>query len=127
LLKTKVTLKEEGTYVVRPVGQIDSVTYEQFEKDVTPVINSAAKAIILDMAGVDYITSRGLAVIFKIRKNVEAVSGSFIMLNLQPQVQTVFDIINALPDMNVFESMEEADNYLSAIQRKEREKERGDG
>ena len=42
-------------------------------------------------------------------------------MNLQPQIRKVFDIIQALPSLNVFESVEELDQYLAEMQRKVRE------
>jgi anti-anti-sigma regulatory factor len=44
--------------------------------------------------------------------------GKFMLLNLQPQVRKVFDIIKALDGMNVFKSQEEMDEYLTAMQNK---------
>jgi hypothetical protein len=39
-------------------------------------------------------------------------------MNLQPQIKKVFDIINALPSMQIFASIEELDEYLDAMQKK---------
>ena len=44
--------------------------------------------------------------------------GKFMLLNLQPQVRKVFDIIKALDGMNVFKSQQEMDEYLTAMQDK---------
>ena len=38
-------------------------------------------------------------------------------VNLQPQVKKIFEIINALPSMDVFASVAELDAYLDAMQR----------
>jgi hypothetical protein len=46
-----------------------------------------------------------------------------MMINLQPQVAKVFEIVKALPDFNIFTSAEEADEYLFNIQKKMEEKE----
>ena len=40
------------------------------------------------------------------------------MVNLQPQIKKVFDIVKALPEQQIFTSIEEMDNYLKEIQRK---------
>jgi anti-sigma B factor antagonist len=49
---------------------------------------------------------------------MESHEGRFMLLNLQPQVRKVFDIIKALDGMNVFKSEEEMDEYLTAMQNK---------
>jgi anti-sigma B factor antagonist len=46
------------------------------------------------------------------------------MVNMQPAVQKVFDIVRALPLKSVFRSIEELDEYLDAMQRKAREENR---
>jgi anti-sigma B factor antagonist len=40
------------------------------------------------------------------------------MTNLQPQIRKVFEIIMALPSLNVFESVADLDRYLTGIQKK---------
>jgi hypothetical protein len=42
----------------------------------------------------------------------------FLMVNLQPQIKKVFDIAQALPGEAVFSSVEEADEYFDAMQKK---------
>ena len=43
------------------------------------------------------------------------------MTALRPQIKKVFDIMNALPSMNVFASEEEADSYLAEMQKRKQE------
>ena len=44
--------------------------------------------------------------------------GKFLLVNLQPQIKKVFEIIKALDGMNVFKDQEEMDDYLTAMQNK---------
>jgi anti-anti-sigma regulatory factor len=44
--------------------------------------------------------------------------GKFLMVNLQPQIKKVFEIIKALDGMNVFKDQAEMDEYLTAMQDK---------
>ncbi|NLI33918.1 MAG: hypothetical protein GX422_14245 [Deltaproteobacteria bacterium] len=39
------------------------------------------------------------------------------MMNLQPQIKRVFEIINALPSLQIFSSIQELDDYLTEMQR----------
>jgi anti-anti-sigma factor len=106
-------------------GSIDSVTYVELEKAIQPFLIPSTKVLIFNMQGVTYVSSMGIAAVLKTRKAIEQNKGNFIMINLQPQIKAVFEIIKALPDMRVFESMKEADEYLTQIQRKEIEKQKG--
>jgi anti-anti-sigma regulatory factor len=44
--------------------------------------------------------------------------GKIVLLNLQPQIREVFDIIKALPCEQIFSSIEEMDEYLDCMQKK---------
>ena len=44
--------------------------------------------------------------------------GKLLLVNLQPQIKKVFEIIKALDGMNVFKEQEEMDDYLTAMQNK---------
>jgi len=55
---------------------------------------------------------------------MHAANGEVLIVNMQPAVQKVFDIVKALPLKSVFRSIEELDDYLDAMQRKAREENR---
>jgi anti-anti-sigma factor len=74
--------------------------------------------VILDLARLEFLSSAGLRVIFKTKKLMDRRKGKLLLLNLQPQVRMVFEIIKALDGMNVFASQEEMDDYLTAMQNK---------
>jgi len=38
-------------------------------------------------------------------------------MNLQPQIQKVFDILKAIPSLKVFASIEELDRYMDVMQK----------
>ena len=125
ILEVKVDKKGEGAFAVSCFGSLDSITYKELEKTLAPLLVSTTKVLIFNMEGVTYISSMGISVILKTKKSIEENKGSFIMTNLQPQIKVVFEIIKALPNMRVFENMEETDDYLAQIQRKEIEKRKG--
>ncbi len=113
--------KEFGVIVVEIGGSLDTTTYQELEKKLKVIMMTTIKALILDMKALDYISSMGVSVVLKARKAVESAGGSFMMVNLPHQIKTVFDIVKALPNMCLFESLQEADNYLAEMQRRARE------
>lgn len=124
-LNINVDKKGEGVFAVSLAGSVDSMTYMELEKTLDPLLIPSTKVLILNMEGVTYISSMGVSVILKTKKAIEKNKGDFIMINLQPQIKAVFEIIKALPNIRIFESMKEADVYLTQIQRKEIEKQKG--
>jgi anti-sigma B factor antagonist len=99
-------------------GSLDSNTYSVLEQKVDYLIGEGeAKVINFDMAGVDYISSMGVRVILKAQKDLKKRGGHLTMMNLRPQIERVFKIINALPSLQIFSSIEELDDYLTEMQR----------
>jgi anti-anti-sigma factor len=120
-LDIKIESREKGTWVVCPDGRLDSATAPAFEEKIAHLLVPQTQAFILNLERLNYISSAGLRVIFKIRKVLTAHHGAFIIARLQPQIQKVFEIVNALPNTPIFESEAEADRYLDAMQKKENE------
>ncbi len=108
----------KGVFVIKPEGSINTDTYDVLEKETQKVLKKGPQKIILDMVGVEYISSMGLRVVLSTLKALKNENGELALVNLQPQIQKVFDIVNAMPSMRIFESMEEMDRYLDAMQKK---------
>jgi anti-sigma B factor antagonist len=120
-LEVKVFERATNVYTIAPVGSIDTNTYMIMEKEADNCLAKKPKIVVLDMSGVDYMSSAGVRVVFKIRKTLAKDNAILTMVNLQPQIKKVFDIINALPELNVFTSINELDDYLDKMQRKQTE------
>ena len=99
-------------------GSLDTDTATQLQDKIDHEIDSTVHMVIMDLKRLEFLSSAGLRVIFKTKKLMDSHHGKFMMLNLQPQVRKVFDIIKALDGMNVFRSQEEMDEYLTAMQNK---------
>jgi anti-sigma B factor antagonist len=124
--KVSIENKTNGVFVVTIGCAIDFETYQDVKSAIKPLLAKTTRVIIVDMNGVEYISSVGIGVILKTKIFMESIGGKFIMIGLRPQVHTVFEIIKALPQMQVFASMDEADHYFMTIQRNEMEKNRKD-
>ena len=122
LFKVEVVNKKPGFFVISIFGSLDSEHYLELEEKAMAVIGPAAKIIMLDIAELSYISSMGISALLKIKKAVEQNQGKFMLVNPQPQVRKVFEIIKALPLETIFRSVEEADAYLSEMQQGEIDK-----
>ena len=117
-LTVTVTERTPGVFMFRPIGSIDTNTHSILEEKVDFILKGITKTMIFDMEGVNYISSASIRVIIKVQKSMKQRDGQFLMTNLQPQVKKVFEIINALPTMHVFSSIQELDRYLDLMQKK---------
>jgi anti-sigma B factor antagonist len=118
-LNVKWVEKQPGVFVVSLFGSLDTTSHIILEKRMDYLIaDNSATVITLDMGGVEYISSMGIRAVLKARKDLDRRGGTLLMANLQPQIKKVFEIINALPSMQIFASIEELDSYLTEMQRK---------
>ena len=99
-------------------GSLDSNTAPGLQQSIDTEINDSVSTTILDFKNLDFLSSAGLRVIFKAKKFMDNSGGKFLMVNLQPQIKKVFEIIKALDGMNVFKDQAEMDEYLTAMQDK---------
>jgi anti-anti-sigma factor len=120
-LKVKSSTKGPGINTISPIGSIDAHTYSVLEEKVDEVLKQSPDVIIFDMEFVDYISSTGIRVLLKTKKALKETDGRMVFMNLQPQIQKVFDILKAIPTLKVFASIEELDDYLDKMQRAARE------
>ncbi|MDP8219398.1 MAG: STAS domain-containing protein [Candidatus Theseobacter exili] len=119
-LNVNVEQKKEGIYLITLEGKLDTNTYLSFEETIKPIlIHPSTKALILDMEKLNYISSAGFRIILMAKKTIAKNNGKVITVNLQPQIQEVFNLVNILPKTDIFDSIESADMFLDAVQRKE--------
>ena len=55
---------------------------------------------------------------YQTKKALKATNGRIVFINLQPQIQKVFDILKAIPSLKVFANIQELDQYLDLMQKK---------
>ncbi|MBK6316101.1 MAG: STAS domain-containing protein [Blastocatellia bacterium] len=110
--------RDAATKLVTVVGKLDTTTSPQFDEDVAPALSAGASVTVLDLADLSYISSAGLRSVFKARKMMESKGGALLLVNVQPQVQKVFEIVKAMPVQTVFRSVTELDQYLDYMQKK---------
>ena len=76
--------------VIRVVGRLDTTTAPTLEKSINEEVLNA-KNLILDMKGLDYISSAGLRVLLSAQKKMQQI-GSMKVINVCEQVMEVFEM-----------------------------------
>lgn len=99
-------------------GAIDATTYRLLDEEVGRLLAGPYKTLVLDMKGIDAVSSAGIGVIMKAKASARGKGGDLAMRNVQPQVKRVFEIMSLVPALNVFENGAELDDYLSRIQQR---------
>ena len=115
-LQVHINEKKEGHFVLEPVGSINAITSKSLQRMVERICASNPNVIIFDLKRVDFINSKGLRVILSVYRAINAQGGRVVLMNFQPHIKKVFEIINALPEQRIFASWREFDNYLETVQ-----------
>lgn len=73
-------------------GRLDTAASPQFAADMEPLIAAADKKIVLDCAGLEFISSSGLRLFLTLKKATMAKGGSVVITNVSSDVKQVFTI-----------------------------------
>jgi anti-sigma B factor antagonist len=105
--------------VVHVGGRLDAMTFGELDEAMLALLPRVDEGgtVVIDLAGLEYVSSAGLRSFARIRKTMRAHGGHTLLLNPQPQVRKVFDIVKAVPLSEVFTSTQELDAYLDRMQR----------
>jgi anti-anti-sigma factor len=86
------TSKEGNGTVVQLQGKVDATSAPSVEQALVGVIDQGEKRLVLDCAGLDFISSAGLRSLLLAVKKMKAAGGGISLAALQPNVKEVFDI-----------------------------------
>ena len=78
--------------VIAPEGEIDLNSSVLVKEQLEPVIAEKRPRVILDLNGVSYIDSSGLAVFIEAMQRVQAYGGTFVLCGLRESVNHIFSI-----------------------------------
>jgi anti-sigma B factor antagonist len=116
-----IDARTTGTFTVRLTGSLDTSTAPELERQLAPVLTGQVKDIVFDLAQLKFISSAGLRVFASARKQLKERGGQASFVNMQPQIQEVFEIMKSLPGVTIFKDGAELDRYLAARQRSHEE------
>jgi anti-anti-sigma factor len=117
-LKIQIEHAKRGMVILSSIGSIDSQTCELLEQQIKKALKRSVTTLVLDMAGADFITSRGVGLIARTKATLTQRGIDLAIMNLQPQIKKAFEIVCLLPTLNVFADRAELDEYLGKVQRK---------
>ena len=88
--------------VVTVTGRLDGGASDAFAARVGGLIDGANKPkLLVDFAGVDFVSSAGLRAVLTIIKKIKASGGAFVLCGLQDPVREVLDISGFTPMLRI--------------------------
>ncbi|CEM62362.1 STAS domain-containing protein [Treponema phagedenis] len=93
-------------------GYVDTYNSTYFQKRITKVIDAGFVKIIFNCGALNYISSTGIGSFTAFLKTVKPKGGDIVLLNIQPKVYEVFQLLGFSQFFNVKDSLAEALNFF---------------
>jgi anti-anti-sigma factor len=102
--------------VLRAEGRLDQDTCVSFTTDLMRFVDEATGGgvIVLDLSGLEYVSSAGLRCFMLASRQAKAHSGKIVVAELQPMVKEIFEISHFNLVFQVFPTVREALGAVSA-------------
>jgi anti-anti-sigma factor len=101
-------IEKEKAVVVSAQGRITATTAPDFESRLADPLEKDQQVLIIDMSGIDYISSAGLRVILLTAKKLKAQQGDLLLAALQSAVKEIFEMSGFLSIFKTFDTVEDA-------------------
>ena len=89
----EVNLSRQGEVeVVALNGRFDAQSASDADKALAGLLDGTSRNILIDMEGVEYISSAGLRVLLASAKKSGATGGKLVLSGLRPYVREVFEV-----------------------------------
>jgi stage II sporulation protein AA (anti-sigma F factor antagonist) len=98
--------------LVAASGRLDGNTSQEFAARLDPLISRAEPRLVLDMSGIEFISSAGLRAVLSLFRKIKAAKGAFALCAVQPSVLEVLDISGF---MNLIQIHAERAGALAAL------------
>lgn len=100
--------KNGGSLVLTVTGRMDALNAQEFEAECLRWLEAGEKRLVVDMSGLDYISSAGLRSILAAAKKLKAQGGDLAFCALTGIVAEVFAVSGFAKLLPVFATLDEA-------------------
>jgi len=111
LTVSKITFSDPA--IIKIEGRIDGVTSKQLQMEIDEMYESGIKNLILDFAGVYYLSSSGIRVFINEMKQLNSMGGQMFFVSLSNHILEIFKISGLCSIFNVFNSYQEITDLLN--------------
>ena len=102
-----------GGLILFLTGYIDTYNCNFFQKRVNRAIEAGYHKLIFHCAGLSYVSSTGIGSYTAFLKSVRPRGGDLVLLEIQPKVYEVFQLLGFAQFFNIKDSLDEAVEFFS--------------
>ena len=100
--------KQEGVTILKVSGRMDATTVTEFTEECQKQIKDGSGRFIVDLAGLEYISSAGLRGILTIGKTCKAAKAALAFCSMQAMVADMFKLSGFTAILSVYATLDEA-------------------
>ena len=105
----------DQVYRIAPRGRLDAVTVPSLEAVIDEHLTAGHVRLVIDLAGVTYISSSGLRALLRARRQARAGGGDVALCDMSERVKEVFDMIGFNNLCRIFPDAAEAAATLAKV------------
>jgi anti-anti-sigma factor len=115
-LKIKLTRMEEAPrcLMLALTGYIDTYNSNFFQKRIQKAIDDGFVRLIFECGGLNYVSSTGIGSFTTFLKAVKPQGGDLVLLDIQPKVFEVFQLLGFSQFFNIRETIEESIDFFKS-------------
>lgn len=102
------TTIQDGVSVTRISGRMDATTVAEFNEECQNLLKSGSGRIIIDLAGLEYISSAGLRGILTMGKACKTAGTALAFCSMQNMVADMFKLSGFTSILKVYPTLDEA-------------------
>ncbi len=106
--KTTASKSDQGICTISIHGYLDAHTASDLERTMQQAIDEGCTNLVVDFAGLEYISSAGLGVFMVFIEPVRTSGGDIKLAAMTEKVFSVFDLLGFPALFNIFDTVSEA-------------------
>jgi anti-sigma B factor antagonist len=111
-IKLQKVNEVEGGLVLYLTGYIDTYNSNYFQKRVQKAIEAGYIRLVFQCGGLNYVSSTGIGSFTAFLKAVKPRGGDLVLLEIQPKVYEVFQLLGFSQFFNIKDSLEDSVNFF---------------
>ena len=111
-IKLQKVTEAEGCLILHLTGYIDTYNSSYFLKRVQKAIEAGYNRLIFQCEGLNYVSSTGIGSFTSFLKAVKPKGGDLVLLEIQPKVYEVFQLLGFSQFFNIKDTLDDAINFF---------------
>jgi anti-anti-sigma factor len=111
-IKLQRVAEIEGCLALYLTGYIDTYNSNYFQKRINKAIEAGFVRLIFQCSGLNYVSSTGIGSFTAFLKTVKPRSGDLVLLEIQPKVYEVFQLLGFSQFFNIRDNLDDSVNFF---------------